>query len=875
MKADVTQPEEGALGETPGSSPPVGSAAPQPVVPGFTLLEEIGRGGMGLIYRARDNSLDRDIAIKFLQEKYDASSTFALRFLEEARITGRLQHPGIPAVHEVGKLATGRPYLVMKLIQGHGLHEIIWQKQADGTIHHVVPANYLGIFEAICQAVGYAHAHDVIHRDLKPHNIMVGAFGEVQVMDWGLAKTIDRNMVRETQAKEDIDPQATITVNPALNNETSSLTVAGSVLGTPGYMPPEQAIGANETLDARADVFGLGAILAALLTGKPAFVGDTSEGTRLLAAMGMVQACYDRLDDSAADPDIIDLAKRCLAIHRVDRPRDAGEVAKEVARLRAAADERAKAAELVRAKAEVQVAEQRRRRRITLVASSLVVLALVCGLAASLWGMWHAAEKEKDALNSAQEERKARTAEAEQRNKAVAKEAETQSILDFVLNRVIAAARPMNWEGGKGVEVKLRDALYASLQYIAEEFRQQPAVEGRLRQTIGESFWFLGEYPVAEKQMERALELLAKQRGPSDKQTLDTMLSLAKVKSSLGQHPAALELREQVYQRAREAFGQEDHFTQRAINALATSYELTGRQADVLQLREEVARTAEAKLGKVHGFTLISRTNLGLTYFQQGRHEQAIQLLRDTAQLQEQHIGPQHAHTLATLFNLAVCLDHMGRNKEAEVIHQKVLTQRQASLGVDHPDTLKSMRDQAFNLLAQGRQQAAYDLMRSALPLHEKRLGHDHAETLLCLRMNILCLFDLKRSGEAIPLINDCLQRSRGLAIHKELESVMHQLRFRHEHLQRQTSACVATLANWEKLLPLDGENTMDLAVAWALLADLKKDQAAADKAMHYLQESSNKGWNVVPAMEKDPGLAVLRSRDDYRVLLGKLKAPK
>jgi serine/threonine protein kinase len=875
MKAEVTQPEESALVETPGSSPPVGDAATRPVVEGFTLLEEIGRGGMGLIYRARDNSLDRDIAIKFLQEKYDTGSTFALRFLEEARITGRLQHPGIPAVHEVGKLATGRPYLVMKLIQGHGLQEIIWQKQADGTIHHVVPANYLGIFEAICQAVGYAHAHDVIHRDLKPHNIMVGAFGEVQVMDWGLAKTIDRNMVRETQAKEDIDPQATITVNPALNNETSSLTVAGSVLGTPGYMPPEQAIGANETLDARADVFGLGAILAALLTGKPAFVGDTSEGTRLLAAMGMVQACYDRLDDSAADPDIIELAKRCLAVHRVDRPRDAGEVAKEVARLRAAADERAKAAELVRAKAEVQVAEQRRRRRITLVASSLVVLALVCGLAASLWGMWHAAEKEKDALNSAQEERKARTAEAEQRSKAVAKEAETQSILDFVLNRVIAAARPMNWEGGKGVEVKLRDALHASLQFITEEFRQQPAVEGRLRQTLGESFWFLGEYPVAEKEMERALELLLKQRGPSDRQTLDTMLSLAKVKASLGQHPVALDLREQVYQRARETCGQEDLLTQRAMNALAASYDQAGRKADVLKLREEVTRVAEAKLGKTHAFTLLSRMNLALTQFQQGRHEQAIVLLRETARLQEQQIGAEHAYTLATLYNLAVCLDHMGRYPEAEPLHLKVLTLRQASLGADHPDTLKSMRDQAFNLLAQGRQLAAYETFRTALPLHEKRLGREHAETLHCLRNNITCLFDLKRSGEAIPLINDCLQRSRGLATHKELESVMHQLRFRHEHSDKQQSACETTLASWEKLLPLDGENTLDLAVAWALLAELKKDQAAADKAMHYLQESSTQGWNVLPAMEKEASLTVLQGRDDFRVLLGKLKAPR
>ena len=157
--------------------------------PGYELISEIGRGGMGVVYRARDTALDRDVAVKLLSERYAPNSVPVQRFLSEARITGQLQHPGIPAVHQVGTLADGRPFLVMKLIKGSTL-ETILKHRPDPSADYGPAAGGLAIFEAVCQAVGYAHAHRVIHRDLKPANVMVGAFGEVQVMDWGLAKVL-------------------------------------------------------------------------------------------------------------------------------------------------------------------------------------------------------------------------------------------------------------------------------------------------------------------------------------------------------------------------------------------------------------------------------------------------------------------------------------------------------------------------------------------------------------------------------------------------------------------------------------------------------------------------------------------------------------
>src|SRR5262249_21255309 len=155
--------------------------------PGYALGAEVGRGGMGVVYRARDLALDREVAVKLLQEQFPPDSGTAARFVEEARITAQLQHPGIPAVHHGGHLAAGRPVRAMKVIKGDTLSELL---RSNASV------NTLAVFEAICQAVGYAHAHGVIHRDLKPGNVMVGAFGEVQVMDWGLAKVLSRERER-------------------------------------------------------------------------------------------------------------------------------------------------------------------------------------------------------------------------------------------------------------------------------------------------------------------------------------------------------------------------------------------------------------------------------------------------------------------------------------------------------------------------------------------------------------------------------------------------------------------------------------------------------------------------------------------------------
>jgi serine/threonine protein kinase len=264
------------------------------------------------------------------------------RFLEEARIGARLQHPGIVPVYDRGEFPDRRPFFTMKLVQGRTLAELLKErKQPDHD-----QARFLGIFEQIAQTMAYAHANGVIHRDLKPANVMVGAFGEVQVMDWGLAKVLAAEQRAGVELQDPL-PGATLSAEP--DTVPRLETEGGQAMGTYPYMPPEQARGEIDRIDERSDVFGLGAILCEILTGRPPFTGQTQK-----ELWGRARACdhagaFAALDQSGADAGLVQLTKRCLAADREERPRSAGEAARAMTAYLASVAERKRAAELTAA----------------------------------------------------------------------------------------------------------------------------------------------------------------------------------------------------------------------------------------------------------------------------------------------------------------------------------------------------------------------------------------------------------------------------------------------------------------------------------------------------------------------------------------------
>ncbi|HEX6200792.1 MAG TPA: serine/threonine-protein kinase [Thermoanaerobaculia bacterium] len=211
----------------------------------YELLEPVGRGGMGAVYRARDRELGREVAIKVIGSAHPDA---VRRMLREARVIARLEHPGIVPVHDVGSLPDGRVFYAMRLVRGTRLDE---EMRSGRPLPEL-----LRIFERVCDAVAFAHAHGVIHRDLKPENVMVGPFGEVLVMDWGVAKVL-----AEVPAEEEEPPAPDGSASDAPPDATDH----GTVLGTPGFMAPEQARGEVARIDERADVHALGAILRELM----------------------------------------------------------------------------------------------------------------------------------------------------------------------------------------------------------------------------------------------------------------------------------------------------------------------------------------------------------------------------------------------------------------------------------------------------------------------------------------------------------------------------------------------------------------------------------------------------------------------------------
>ncbi len=240
---------------------------PEPPGDRYTLQEPVGQGGMGTVYRASDRALGRDVAIKVLRGDV-ADAEAAVRLEREARILARLEHPGIVPVHDVGVLADGRVFYVMKLVRGRRLQEF-----AQGASR----SDVLRVVLRVCETVGFAHAHGVVHRDLKPSNIMVGAFGEVLVLDWGIARVVGIGRAAAADGAGNAPPPAALEAPPsaasagdaATGPAPDPVTAPGTVLGTPGFMAPEQAQGQPGLVDARTDVYGLGAILRAVIAAEP------------------------------------------------------------------------------------------------------------------------------------------------------------------------------------------------------------------------------------------------------------------------------------------------------------------------------------------------------------------------------------------------------------------------------------------------------------------------------------------------------------------------------------------------------------------------------------------------------------------------------
>lgn len=442
----------------------------------YRIDGEIARGGMGAILRGRDKDLGRDLAVKVLLESHREKPAVVQRFIEEAQIGGQLQHPGIVPVYELGQFTDQRPFFSMKLVKGKTLSVLLSEREnpeQDRT-------KLINIFEQVCQTMAYAHSRGVIHRDLKPSNIMVGAFGEVQVMDWGLAKVLGEGGVQdERRALERLENTSIIeTIRSQGSDSTDqvgSQTKYGSVLGTPAYMPPEQALGEIDQVDERTDVFSLGAILCEILTGKPPYVSEKAHEVFRLATRGKLQACLQRLENAEIDTSLRGLVFDCLALEPVDRPRDSSVVAKRVNDYLESVEQRLHKTELEALEAVTRATEESKRRRITglLAATFVILIATLSG------GFVWTQQQQSKVASLVRDQNNARvvavTKEIAAANTLVSNEGQSSPPTSKAISQALnSVERARDHLAGAHVGIELRsqvDQLHASLQSQLKDAR--------------------------------------------------------------------------------------------------------------------------------------------------------------------------------------------------------------------------------------------------------------------------------------------------------------------------------------------------------------------------------------------------------------------
>ena len=769
-----------AHGTATPATPADPAAGPPPPIPGYELLEEVGRGGMGVVYRARDLHLGRDVAVKLLQDQYPADGRAARRFGREARITGGLQHPGVPAVYRAGALPDGRPFLAMKLIQGRTLEDLIRAAGREGEAPAEPPsspdprlggnlalprANFVAAFEGVCQAVGYAHSRGIIHRDLKPANVMVGAFGEVQVMDWGLAKDLaGGDPPGDPPADDPVAAPSWPWDELAGVAEPTGSTVTGSVLGTPAFMPPEQARGETGAVDARSDVFGLGAVLCAVLTGRPPYHGDAAGAAHQLAARADLGDAFTRLGACGADPELVALCRRCLAPDPADRPGDGGEVAAEVAEYRAGVEARLRRAEVDAAGAAARAAEERKRRRLWVRAAAAVVLVFAAGAGAAAWqaaradaARGQAEVNEGRAVAALGQEQQARAEERRQRAEADRQRRTAATVNEF-LQEVLAQSGPWGQFARSGTgnpNLTVREALDQAARRVDGRFRDDPAVEAEVRRTIGMAYAQLGAYLPAEAHLARAAELWRRALGPDHRTTLFTRLDLARVYTSRGKHVTAEETLAEVGRACDRLFGPDDPLALECEVRLGNLYMVSGRRDRVEPVMRSAVAAHRRVYGPKHPATLSAVTLLAEHYLSGERYAEAEPLIDEAVAAHREELGDRHPGTLRAVGHLGQLYRQTGRAGRAEPMLVEVVAGLGEVLGEAHPYTLTISYELALLYRERRRFAEAGPLLARVLAGHRAALGGGHPQTLSVADNLALVYLDLERWADAEPLLRE------------------------------------------------------------------------------------------------------------------------
>jgi eukaryotic-like serine/threonine-protein kinase len=734
----------------------------------YKILRPHAKGGVGQIFVAADTTLHREVALKEIRAKHAHDPVNRARFLAEAEITSKLEHPGIIPIYELGTHDDGRQFYTMRFIKGETLSTAIRRFHAVGS---PVSTNLefrwlLRRFQDTCNTTAYAHSRAVLHRDLKPSNIMLGQFGETLVLDWGLAKVIGRAEINEaTTSMSKLSLQT--------RSDTDTLTANGDVVGTPAYMSPEQADGRLDDIGLASDVYSLGATLYFLLTARSPFVGELDQ---VLQAIKQGQFPSPRSVKPKVPRALDAICRKAMALLPSQRYCSALALAADI--------ERWLADEPVDAWRDAWPVRAGRwlRRRQSLVAS-LTASAAVAILALSTTVPFLSVAWRNEAVSRENEQqqrvlalRRAKEAEKQRAQALVnAGEAERQRVLaeaneknaqqqrdraESALKFLVEAFRKPD-PAADGRTLKVVDLLDRAAKGLETSFADQPLMRATLLNAIGETFSGLGLPRKSLVVFQRATALRRENLGADHPDTLDTVNSLAMAYQDLGELDKAIPLLETTRAMRRAKLGATHPATLESMNDLAAAYWEAGQLKKAIPLYETTLSKQRANVGSNHPDTITMMDNLAVAYTSVGRPDKAIPLHCKVLANLQTRMGAYHPDTLVSMNNLARAYEGDGRISEAIKLHQKTLPRLRAKLGQNHPTTLTSMNNLARAYQAAGILTKAVPLYEEVLAKRRAKLGDYHPDTVYSGLDLANAYFAAGQPRKAVPIAREFLEKAK------------------------------------------------------------------------------------------------------------------
>ncbi len=660
----------------------------------YKLLEELGSGGMGVVYKAKQiEPIKRSVALKIIKLGMDTKQVVA-RFETERQSLAVMDHPNIAKVYDAGSTERGRPFFAMELVRGIPITEYCDK-------HNLTTRERLELFIPLCQAVQHAHQKGVIHRDLKPSNVLVAVQEDKpvpKIIDFGIAKATEHRLTERTL-----------------------FTEQGQLIGTPEYMSPEQAEMSGLDVDTRTDIYSLGVMLYELLVGVLPFDPKTfreagfgeiqriiretepPKASTRLSGLGDTQTSIaeQRKTDIASlhrelKGDLDWITMKAMAKDRTRRYSSASELAVDIERYLKNEPILASPPSTI-----YRIKKYVRRHKVGVAASALVIIAVLIGITGTTVGLIKATKAEKKARE----------------------EAETaQQVSDFLVE-LFKVSDPSE---ARGNTITVREILDKGAERIDKELSEQPLIQARLMDTMGMVYRNLGLYDAASSLLDQALNKRRQILGKDDLIVSESLHHLATLLYAKGDFSQAEKLFREALEIKQRLLGDENIDVAEVLNDLAMTLKALGNLTDSEPLYRKSLAIIRKILGNEHEKVAQSLNNLGMFLFRKGEYDEAEQLFREALGMNRRLLGGEHPEVSTNMSNLALVLRSKGSFEEAEDMFRQVLEMDRKFLGENHPYVAITLNNLGALLVMKGAYDEAEQSFSQAVAVLKRAFPENH-----------------------------------------------------------------------------------------------------------------------------------------------------